>query len=95
MGNIYYSRKLPNGTVRTVGPFRSVIMARRAIGQALTDNGYERTADGAATFLDQISWATPGPHRHTRSGVAYMVHTGANAPDAIASLPTQRPAHIG
>lgn len=89
MGNIYYSRKLPNGTVRTVGPFRSVIMARRAIGQALIDNGYERTPWGGAPFLDLFEWSAPGPYRHARSGVAYMVHTGASAPDAMASLPTQ------
>lgn len=85
MANIYYSRKLPNGTIRpAVGPFSSTHAARRAIGQAMIDNGYARTPAEHAPFTEQFARSDPGPFRHAGSGVVYVIHTGTTAPASLA-----------
>lgn len=70
----YYHRTLPTGVTRSgVGPFTSPERARRAIAQALTDNGYERDRKAATDFA-----ATVGtPKTHTGSGVTYWIDTAA------------------
>lgn len=84
MANIYYSRKLSDGTVKgSVGPFRNVNQAARAIGQAALDNGYVSTHAAADMLAMRFTWATPGPHVHSRSGVTYMIHTGSATPAAL------------
>lgn len=85
MANIYYSRRLADGTARPpVGPFRNVQAARRAIGQAMLDNGYERTPRNVGPYVDLFTWSDPGPHTHTPSGMVYMVHSGDVTPAALA-----------
>lgn len=67
-----YTRTTPDGTTKTVGPFKTVKETQRFIARALVDNGYADPAP-AMGFARTIT-VTGGPQTHDGSGVAYAMH---------------------
>lgn len=77
MTDYQYTRVLPDGTTKSVGPFAKEKQTQRLIAHALVDNGYAPKAE-ASTFAATVTAAGP-PRVHGGSGVTYSIHTDAGS----------------
>lgn len=68
-----YTRVLPDGTVKVVGPFAVPREAQRMIAHALVDNGYAPKGE-ASEFAAAVLVVGP-PRTHEGSGVTYSIQT--------------------
>lgn len=68
---LWYTRTLPDGKSRTLGPFPTLREARKYVANSLTDNGYAASKREASTFTDAMS-ADGKTHTHS-SGVTYSI----------------------
>lgn len=66
-----YTRTAPDGTTKTVGPFKTVKEAQRFVARALVDNGHDDPA--AAMGFARTITVTSGPQTHHGSGIAYTI----------------------